>query len=73
MASDPRRTAMLHRRVKWVWVILMIPTGIAYFVLDAQTFTAAAVLVTAELTLYDTFLGHASAEQGAEGRFPEDD
>lgn len=51
----------------------MPPTAVAYFVLDAKTFTAAAVLVTAELTLYDTFLGHASTEQGAESRFPDDD
>lgn len=73
MTADPRSAAKWHRRFKWVWIILMVPAGIAFFVLDFETFASISLLVTVELTLYDTFLGHAASEQGAESRFPEEE
>jgi hypothetical protein len=46
---------------------------VLYFTMSTSKFTALFVLVTAQLTFFDTFLGQAATEQAAESRFPEEE
>lgn len=73
MASDPRRVARIHRRLAPVWLVLMIPNTVAYFVMGFETFASVTLLETVLLSLYAAYIGDRSAEQAAESRFPEDE
>lgn len=73
MASDPRRVAKIHRRLAPMWLVLVIPNVVAYFVIDFNTFVRATLLETVILSFYAAYIGDRSAEQAAESRFPEED
>lgn len=73
MTSDPRRVAKIHRRLAPIWLVLMVPNAVAYFVMDFEVFARVTLLETVLLSLYAAFVGDRGTEQAAESRFPDDE
>ena len=73
MSSDPRKVAKFHRRLAPIWLWLMIPNTVAYFLIPLNTFVRVTLLETVLLSLYAAYIGEKSTEQAAESRFPEDE
>lgn len=71
--ADPRRVAKWARRRAPIWLVLMVPNAVGYFIIEFETFVRVTLLETVLLSFYAAWIGDKSAEQAAESRYPEDE